>query len=621
MTRTLHLLLAIGFAPAIALALWGLPRERYDAPRRILAIVATLVNLALVATAFGHEARVDLPWFGSRFDLSLRSHHTAYVFATAAATFGVLVTVFATGCMKGHRAERHQYSFMLLTLGLVNGVFLSNGLLGLLFFWEGLLGTTYGLIAVGGAEANRTATKAFVVSGIGDLCFVLGIAFVWVQTKTLLLTEVHLTLHGHGAAAFLLLMTGALAKCGAIPFHSWIPNAATDAPAPFMAFLPASIEKLVGVYFLSRLTLDLSSLTTESWISTLLMTLGAVTLLLAVFMAVVQDDYRKLLAFAAISQVGFIFLGIGSANPIGIVGALFHTLNHATYKCGMFLTAAAVERRTRSKHLSTLGGLYRRMPVTCACFVLTAASGAGVPFFAGFFSKELVLDAVLERSVAFYLVALLGTFLTTLAFLKMGHAVFFGNATDTHTSSVDDVPPGAAMAMLLPMIATAVTVVLFGCANTSIVEHVIVPMLRETHLDELRASAHHLTGWPSNTTLVVTTIAVSLGALLSHWIGATLNGGGSHATDHVRSTPGLSFVYDKAERRWFDPYELLVKAISGFARLTHRIDRANDWLFVAAGQSTVLLSRWLRAIHRGSTSGYVLWSLVAATLGLLYLGR
>jgi NADH-quinone oxidoreductase subunit L len=619
-SATLHLLLAVGFAPTTALLLWALPSDRHAELRRLLAIASAFVNLGLIATTLGSEVRIALPWFGTRFDLSLRAYHTACVFATAAAVFGALVTVFSTGHMKGHRNERHHYAFLLLTLGFVNGALLSNSLIALLFFWEGLLGCTYGLIVIGGAEAHRTATKAFVVSGIGDLCFMLGLALVWAQTKTLLLTDIHLVLEGQAAVAFVLLLIGALAKCGAVPFHSWIPDAALDAPAPFMALLPASIEKLLGVYFLSRLTLDLYSLTPESWGCTLIMSVGAVTLLLAVLMAIAQDDYRRLLAFSAISQVGLILLGIGSLTPIGLVGGLFHTFNHATYKCGMFLVAATVERRAHSTRLSELGGLYRRMPVTFSCFLLTAASGAGVPLFAGFFSKELIFDALLGHGVVFYLVAVFGSFFTTVAFLKMGHAIFFGKQPSPDAPGANE-SVEAPTVMLIPLAVTAAVAVLFGLANAIAVPRLILPMLQVTHLDQLRAASHHVTGWPSNSTLVVMTLVVSLGAVISHGIGAALNGGGSHATDHILTTPGFAFIYDRAERRGFDPYDLFMRVVMGFARLTYRVDRANDWVFVASAQSAGVLSRWLRALHRGNTSDYLLWSLVAATLALVYLGK
>lgn len=618
MNASIHLLLAICLAPAFALGLLAIPNLS-PSLRRGLALLGAALNFGLVAATFGQESTVDLPWFGSAFDLSLRVYHTSSVVTSAAGFFGLLVTLFSLEAMKGHRGERLHYALMLLTLGLVNGAVFANSLFVLLFFWEALLATTYGMIAIGSENAYRTATKAFIIQGIGDLCFMMGIALVWMQTKTLILTSIHLPLEGVGAVTFVLLMTGALAKCGALPFHSWIPDAAVDAPTPFMAFLPASIEKLLGIYFLSRLTLDLFQLTPESWVSPMLMTLGSVTLLVAIMMALVQDDYRRLLAFSAVSQVGFILLGIGSGTTIGAVGALFHMVNHATYKSCLFLTAGAVEQQGHSTKLSELSGLRKKMPVTFACFLIAAASGAGVPLFAGFFSKELIFDAALETGTAFYLVAVLGSFLTTLAFLKLGHAAFFGKsgagATGTNEPAKD-----APASMLIPMVIGASVCVLFGILSHLPVERLILPMLPAAQLDALKASGHDLGGWPENSTLVAMTVVVLAGAALSHWFGVSLNGGPSKSVDHIRQSPGLCWVFEKAERRWFDPYDLFMKGVNGFARLTFRVDRATDWLFVAAGRLNVFASQGVRSAHRGNTSTYIVWSLVAATLVILYLG-
>ncbi len=197
--------------------------------------------------------------------------------------------------------------------------------------------------------------------------------------------------------AFILLMIGAIGKAGAMPFHSWIPDAALDAPLPFMALLPGSIEKLLGIYLLARFSLDLFTLAPGTWVSTVLMVIGAATIILAVMMALVQKNYKRLLSYHAISQVGYMILGIGTGLPIGIVGGLFHMVNNAIYKSCLFLTAGAVEKQAGTTDLEKLGGLARSMPVTVICFIVAAVSISGVPPFNGFFSKEMVYDAALEE--------------------------------------------------------------------------------------------------------------------------------------------------------------------------------------------------------------------------------
>ena len=132
--------------------------------------------------------------------------------------------------------------------------------------------------------------------------------------------------------------------------------------------------------------------------SIVMMTIGAVTILLAVMMALIQKDYKRLLSYHAISQVGYMILGIGTALPVGIVGGLFHMINNAMFKSGLFLTGGAVEKQTGTTDLHNLGGLGRKMPVTFACFLMLALSISGVPPFNGFFSKELIFDGALKAA-------------------------------------------------------------------------------------------------------------------------------------------------------------------------------------------------------------------------------
>jgi len=283
-TPTSQVLLSICVAPLSAILILAVPAHA-RALREFIAVAAAVINLWLVATLFGQTAVIDLPWLGTAFPMSLRVYHTASFITTAAAGFGLLVTIYSLPFMRKHHASGAHYALLLVSLGFANGAVFSNSLLLMLFFWEGLLGTTYGMIAIGHEGAFKTATKALIISGFTDLCLMLGIALVWAQAKTVTMTELHLPLEGTAPAAFVLLMIGAIAKGGSMPFHSWIPDAAVDAPTPFMAFLPASLEKLLGIYFLSRITLDIFHLQPGTGLSIMMMILGSATILLAVAMA------------------------------------------------------------------------------------------------------------------------------------------------------------------------------------------------------------------------------------------------------------------------------------------------------------------------------------------------
>ncbi len=615
MTPTLNALLAICLAPVLAVLLLVLP-ARARSLREAGAVVAAFVNLGLVASTFGKPAMIKLPWLGTGFDFSLRIYHTSSLVTTAAAGFGLLVTLYSIPFMRKHRAHSAHYALMLLSLGMVNGAVFSNSLLLLLFFWEGLLGTTYGMIVIGREGAFKTAAKALIISGVTDVCLMLGIALVWAQAHTLTMSNLHLPMQGLAPAAFILLMIGAISKAGSMPFHSWIPDAAIDAPTPFMAFLPASIEKLLGIYLLSRVALDLFELTPHSWLSTMLMVIGSITILLAVLMALVQRDLKRVLTFAAISQVGYMILGIGTAIPIGVVGGLFHMLNHAVYKSCLFITGGAVEHQTGTTDLSKLGGIGRKMPVTFACFLIAAASTLGIPPLNGFFSKELIYHGALESGTIYYVIAVAGSFLTAVTFLKLGHVTFLGPR-----SKQNDEVHEAPGTILLPMLILASVCIFFGIYNAFPINQLIVPILPQHLVDEATRAGTEFSGWPTNLTLIAMTAAMLLAAVASHRFGVKLNGGPLYAADHIQDSPGLKWVYEKAERRWFDPYEWFMAASSSFARLANKVDRANDWLVVGSGRLAQFASRGVRAAHTGNTSAYIVWSLIAATFIVIYLGQ
>ena len=341
----------------------------------------------------------------------------------------------------------------------------------MLFFWEGLLLTLFGLIAMGGKEAFKTATKAFIIVGISDLCLMTGIGITGYLTGTLTISRITVPANTLGSMAFIFMMIGAISKAGSMPFHSWIPDAAVDAPLPFMAFLPASLEKLLGIYLLARISLDMFKLNAGSWLSILLMTIGAITIVLAVMMALIQKDYKRLLSYHAISQVGYMILGIGTCLPVGIIGGLFHMINNALYKSCLFLTAGSVEKQTGTTNLYKLGGLWSKMPITFACFFITAASISGVPPFNGFFSKEMVYEGALERGSIFYLAALVGSFFTAASFLKLGHSAFLGK-TNQPGENIKE----ASWPMLIPMIVIASICIIFGLFNRFAIGTFIEPV-------------------------------------------------------------------------------------------------------------------------------------------------
>ena len=578
---------------------------------RILGLLAGSVNFLIAVFLFHKEMTCSIPWAGFGMDFSLRLNHFSGFIILAAAFFSLLVVIYSLKFFKDKNNSSQFYMYLLVSLSFVNGAVLANNLILLLFFWEGLLLTLFGMIASGGKAAFKTATKAFVIVAVSDLCLMAGIALTGYLAKTLVISEINLPLGSLGSLAFILLIIGAISKAGSMPFHSWIPDAAKDAPLPFMAIFPAALEKLLGIYFLARICLEMFKLNPDSWLSIMLMSVGAITILLAVMMALVQKNYKRLLSYHAISQVGYMILGIGTALPIGIVGGLFHMLNNAVYKSCLFFTAGSVERQAGTTDLDKLGGLIKKMPWTFILFTVAALSISGVPPFNGFFSKELIFDAAKERGWVFYVVAVAGAFLTAASFLKLGHAVFLGKMPQEH-KAVKEAPAS----MLMPMGILVLVCVVFGVFNYLPLNNFIQPILGD------KLAGHSFTGSPSSAVMVFISVIVLLGALIHHLIAVKIQGSALKAADHIHHAPGLSVLYHWAEKKYFDPYEVGIRLIHKITRILWGIDRLIDWVYDSLVFN--LTSAFSRAIHKiqaGYYIIYVVWSLVGAFIVMSFVLR
>jgi NADH-quinone oxidoreductase subunit L len=556
-------------------------------------------NLVINLCVYGKELVFEKPFAGFMIDFSLKLYHFSGFILLSAAALSFLVVLYTTVFMKGKTGAKLFYACMLFTLALVNGAVLANNLAVMLFFWEGILATMFVLIMQGSRNAYKTSVKAVIIAGLTDLTMMLGIGMTGYLAKTLTMDQIRLPITGWGTLAFILLMVGAVSKAGSMPFHTWIPDAADNAPMPFLAFLPGTLEKLLGIYLLTRVCLDLFEFASGSPMSWLIMIMGAATVVFAVMMALVQKDFKRLLSYHAISQVGYMMLGIGTGLPIGIVGGIFHMLNHAVYKCCLFFTAGAVERQTGTTDLHNVGGLGKKMPVTFICFTVAAASIAGFPLTNGFFSKEMIFDAALETNVVLYIAAAVGAFFTAVSFLKLGHAAFLGKPAK-ETGKVKEAP----MLMLIPMIVLAVACLVLGFGKNFMINHVLQPILGET----VEAGEH--IGSETNWLLVGISVASLLLAALDHYLGYKRTGAGLSSADHYHDAPVLKTVYGWAAKKYFDPYHLGGFLIRGYAMLSLKINDGISWFYdVAVVRFVGWLSMLVKRAHNGSQSRYVLWIL------------
>ncbi len=592
--------------------------------KEILAIIATAVTMYYAVVIFkagGEGLRMFVPWtsFGINFDLW--AYHFPKFILLAAAGFEILLALYTASFMEGKNRSKEYFAYFLLTAGLANGAILSNNFVLMLFFWESLLATLYGMISIGNKEAFKTATKALVISGIADFAMILGIIFAWHLSGTLTMSEIHLEPMGLGAAAFVLMGLGAMAKAGAMPFHTWIPDAAIDAPLPFMAYLPAALEKLLGIYLLGRISLEMFTIHMNSTMSIFLMTIGAVTIVLAVMMALVQKDYKKLLSFHAISQVGYMILGIGTGVPAGIVGGLFHMLNHAMYKCTLFLTGGAVEKQAGTTELKKLGGLFKLMPITGVAFWVAAFAISGVPPFNGFVSKELVFHGAVETGkMIFPIAAWIGAIFTFASFLKLGHSTYFGQQSPEMPNKISqgsrpghDHPHAGDRPRLYPV---------RGLQQAAL--KIPDPAGAGGKGHHGRPQGGHMEFWVFHLNWIVwVSLACLVIAWLIHQYGVKKGQGKAYlASEPIHNLPVMHTLYDWAEARVFDIYEWFVNGLlKGAAWAVFKVvDRGIDAIYerlivFVGGVATGVLKEY----HNGLYANYLAWVVGGFALLVIYL--
>jgi len=222
-----------------------------------------------------------------------------------------------------------------------------------------------------------------------------------------------------------LFLCGLFIKSGLVPFHGWLPDAYSAAPSAVSVLLAGIITKVTGVYVLMRLVISVFGINPA--IQNLLMLAGAVSIAFGALAALTQHDFKRMLAYSSISQVGYIILGLGCATPLAIAGAAFHFFNHTIFKTLLFINAAAVEKQAGSIHMDNLGGLSEKMPVTGATSVIALLSTAGIPPLAGFWSKLIIIMALWSAgNFAYAYIAVIFSVVTLAYFLSMQRRVFFG---------------------------------------------------------------------------------------------------------------------------------------------------------------------------------------------------
>lgn len=607
-----------------------LTRNQAKVLREALLVLTTIAALALSVFLFVQpDLSISIRWLQLTPELTIGFdlHTSAFARFTLVtiAAFGLLAGLYSLPFMRTHPRHREYYAYYLMALGVTSGAVLAGNLVLLLFFWE-LHGFLLFLMAgLNGDSALPASSRTLMIAGIGDLTLLLGIGLLWTQTGSLSIDSLAVQALVPSTpllgAAFIMMVLGAFAKGGVMPLHTWIPAISTETPMTVMGYF-TSLDKMLGFYLLTVLSLQIFDI--SGWAGWFLMTVGAVTLLGGVLMAVIQKDYRRMLAFHSVSQVGYMVIGIGTGTALGVIGGLFHLLNMIIVKGSLYLCGGSVQYRTGKTKFDDMGGLAKAMPWTFVSTLIAALAIAGVPPLNAFVSKWMVYQGIIERGGTvfpiFLLVAMFGSALTLASFMKLLYSMFWGDRPGK-LGEVKESP----WTITLPIFVLGLVAVGFGVFYRWPVNALLTPILGT-------ATQTSVIGlWDSNLATLLLLASLLIG-LVIYWAGRPRRsveaevflGGemldpevyhvpGTHFYGPVKEMDGLKQAYAMADHGSFDLYmqgTILTRRISRW--VYKYIDQAlADFYQEVIPALLSLIGEILHVLNRRMVLTHTLWGLYA----------
>ena len=577
--------LGLPFAAFVLLALVR-PLRRSGRPAGMVAIAAMVLALlgALVMWREGFNHTATWGWFpgdgGPMATVGIMVDPLSRTMLVLVALVSLLVQIYSLAYLHDEPSPSlgRYYAYHSLFAFSMMGLVLSPTFLQMFVFWELVGLCSYLLIGFwyDRPAAARAAVKAFWVTKLGDLGFIIGIVMLWGATGTFefpallrMAREGSLPLEGLGLIMFFIYL-GAVGKSAQVPLHIWLPDA-MEGPTPVSALIHAATMVTAGVFMVTRVH-PLFALVPD--LLTLIAWVGAVTALLAATMACVESDIKRVLAYSTVSQLGYMMAAAGAEAPDA---GFFHLLTHGVFKALLFLAAGAVIHAVGTNDVFRMGGLARAMPQTAIVFIVGTLALSGVPPLSGFFSKEAILGGVWEKhpGIPFAMLALTA-FLTAFYMFRVIFLAFFSRG---HAAGHPHDPP---LLMSIPLWILLVLTMATG------VQSLVVP-----------SDGHHGPAW-----LMPVSIALALGGIVSAWL--TYQRG---VIDPARLSRALApFDYMARHRYGIDALTMgLYRAcLLGFSRLIGWVDR-----YVVDGVLNVL-SAWclragdrLRRIQTGQAQDYV----------------
>ncbi|MHC4725692.1 MAG: complex I subunit 5 family protein [Planctomycetota bacterium] len=487
MSIPLPLFIAVPLIIAFILPMFG---RKGKAAATVLANLVTISLLVFAVASIGKTEVYEVGTWSIPLGINLVLDGLSSLLLLAINVVAAAAMLFSIMYMEQYTAKSKYLSLFLLMVAGMNGVVLSGDIFNLFVFLEIASLASYALVGFGcDHEELEASFKYMVLGSIASVFLLFAIALVYGNTGSLNMAIISKTIQESGkinaglAFALAMFMAGFGLKAALVPFHAWLPDAHPSAPAPISAMLSGVLIKALGVYSLARIIFNIFGVSESiGWV---LVTLGVLSMVVGVFLAVGQWDFKRLLAYHSISQMGYVILGLGIGALIlarkdenvvwaamAILGGMFHLVNHAVFKSLLFLTSGSVEMSTGTRQLKEMGGLGEKLPFTRATCTVASASIAGIPPFNGFWSKLILIIALVQAGfLKLAAVTLIVSLVTLISFLKIQRYIFLGELPENLRQTKEH--KGF---MLAAMIFLACLCLLMGTL-------VLVPELRESILE------------------------------------------------------------------------------------------------------------------------------------------
>ncbi len=484
------------------------------------AIGVSLTSLILLLTqaqaVFNGETIIQtwswLPQLG--IDLSFRLDALGLLFSLLITGIGTLIFIYAYYYLSPKNSLSKLYLLLMLFMAAMLGISLSNNLLLLLVFWELTSISSFLLVGYWSnyEAAQRGSRMALTITGMGGLAMLGGFILLGQITGTYQIDQIlgmseQIQNHALFVPTLLLILLGAFTKSAQFPFHFWLPNAMA-APTPVSAYLHSATMVKAGIFLLARLLPIFAGAALYHNIVTFV---GLFTLCMAAFFAIFKEDLKGLLAYSTISHLGLIVCLLGIGSPLAVAAAIFHIINHATFKAALFMIAGIIDHESGTRDLRKLSGLWQLLPFTATLTMVTAASMAGVPLTNGFLSKEMFFTELLANLSGPVMVvsAIIATFAGIFAVaysVRLVHGVFFDGPVGKNVPNKDAHEP--TFGMRAPATLLAVLCILVGILPALLLENIVNSTARaSTQLANFEGV--HIAIWHGfNTPLLMSFIAL-----------------------------------------------------------------------------------------------------------------